>query len=525
MMNFVLNDLTIQLNGSTQRKLIDHLSLTLNPKDRLAIIGEEGCGKTTLINYLVEPSSINGYTSVSVKHYTHGSIGYLSQTLDPDLLNASISSFFFTNPDDSLNYDHLEKYDDFIRYASTFGFDKTWFDQDKPLSTLSGGQRMRYRLAVLLYDAYDVIIMDEPTNDLDIASIETLVRLIQSIDPIIIFVSHDTYFLSQSATIILEMRKIDWYDHNEIIVTKSSYDDYILNRERWLNHQLQTYQSARRKQKEKAKKLEQIRSKVEYAQNQAVRSPQVARKLAKKIKVVNKQIEHNNALDVEKPADVNAIPLSFQQNNKSAKSILWSNHYPSLDHGSAHLLDGFTITLGHGEHIAIVGENGCGKTTLMQFLYDQFKAIYPIGYLSQKLDDQLDMQLTPYADLSNKLGHDKTISDKINTTLSALHLSQKEIHQPYAQLSQGTLTKCILAHMVLSANIMLFLDEPTRNISPLSVSSLSNLLRSYKGAILCISHDRRFIETTFDTVYWFKNHQLIKTSVSDYLTTIDEMIE
>ena len=524
-MNLILNDLTIQLNGSNQRKLIDHLSLTLNPKDRLAIIGEEGCGKTTLINYLVQPESINGYTTVNCTHYDHGRIGYLTQTLDSELMDQTISSFFFTNNDGSLNYDHLEKYDDFIRYASRYGFTKAWFDQDMPLSKLSGGQRMRYRLAVLLYDDYDVIIMDEPTNDLDIASIEILVKTILSIDPIIIFVSHDTYFLSQCATMILELRKIDWYDHNEHVLVKSNYDDYIISRQNAFDHQMQTYQSARRKQKAKAAKLEQIRSKVEYAQNQAVRTPIIARKLAKKIKVVNKQIEHNNQLDVDKPTDVNAIPLSFQHNNTASKSILWSNHYESLDHGSTHLLDGFTITLSHNEHIAIVGENGCGKTTLMQMLIHEMASRYHLGYLSQKLDDQLDMQLSPYDDLSNKLGHDKTITDKINTTLSALHLSQQEIHQPYKELSQGTLTKCILTQMVLSDNTILFLDEPTRNISPLSVTSLTQLLRSFHGAILCISHDRRFIETTFDTVYWFKDHTLVKTSVSDYLATIDQMIE
>ena len=524
-MNLQLHDLTIRLMNNNMRRIVEHLSLTLNPNDRLAIIGEEGCGKTTVLDYLNQPSSIDGYTLTTWSGYTPGAISYLPQKLDNDRLRSSVSTFFFTHDDGSLDYDHLENYERFKRFASNYGFDRQWFDQDPLMDQLSGGQRMRYRLAICLFDKTDVILMDEPTNDLDIPSIENLIHTITKLDQIIIFVSHDTYFLSKVATHILEMRKIEWLDHNEVIFHKSSYDDYVKMRMDATNKAMMVYQSESRKRKEKAKKLEQIRSKVEYAQNQAVRTPSVARKLAKKIKAVNQQIEHNAQMTMVKPTDVSAIPLSFKNRSISSKHLLWSNHYPSLNHGTTHLLDAFTLTLHHDDHWVLVGENGCGKTTLMDLLYSQLSLHYPIAYLHQSIHTQLDLNHSPFDDLSHALGYDKTTSDLIHTTLSALHLSYDEIHQPYANLSQGTLTKCILAKMVLGDYQILLLDEPTRNISPLSVSSLSSLLKSFSGCILCVSHDRYFIESTFQNVLWFNHHQLIQTNVSTYLNSIMKMVE
>ncbi len=525
MSNLQLRDLTIRLLNNDARRIVEQLSFTLNAKDRLAIIGEEGCGKTTVLNYLNQPSSIDGYTITTCDGYTHGAISYLPQKLEMDRLNSTVSTFFFTHDDGSLDYDHLENYERFKRFAFDYGFDAQWFDQDPLMNQLSGGQRMRYRLAICLFDKTDVILMDEPTNDLDIPSIEKLIQTITNLDQIIIFVSHDTYFLSKVATHILEMRKIEWLDHNEVIFHKSGYDDYVKMRVDATNKAMMVYQSETRKRKEKAKKLEQIRSKVEYAQNQAVRTPAVARKLAKKIKAVNKQIENNAQMTMVKPTDVNAIPLSFKNQTVSSKHLLWSTHYASLDHGTTHLLEAFTITLHHDDHWVLVGENGCGKTTLMDLLYSQLSTHYQVAYLHQSINTQLDPTRSPFDDLSIALGYDKATSDLIHTTLSALHLCYDEIHQPYADLSQGTLTKCILAKMVLGDYQILLLDEPTRNISPLSVSSLSTLLKSFGGCILCVSHDRYFIESTFQNVLWFNHHQLIQTNVSTYLKSITEMIE
>ena len=202
---------------------------------------------------------------------------------------------------------------------------------------------MRYRLMIAMYDCVDTLILDEPTNDLDIPSIQSLIDMLLDLSCIIIFVSHDTYFLSKVATMILEMRKIDWLDHNEVILSKMDYLSYRTYQKSTYDHQLQMYQSQKRRQHQRQQKLQQIRNKVEYAQNQAVRDPISGRKLAKKIKAINRQMDTNANNVMDKPTDVYAIPLAFHDQTKQSKSLLYHHDYDGLTIADHVLLHGFTM--------------------------------------------------------------------------------------------------------------------------------------------------------------------------------------
>ncbi len=277
-----IKDLSISISD---RYLIKNLNLVLNKGDKLAIIGEEGNGKSTLLKSILgicEYAEINGNIN-----FKSNKIGYLEQSISDDKLDINVYDFLFEDENDYYNkINNLYKYLDLINLNDKILFQK--------IKTLSGGEKVKISILKLLLNEYDILFLDEPTNDLDIETLEWLENFINSTNKPIMYVSHDETLLSNTANMILHIEQIMKKTDCRHTLLKIDYDSYVEQRLRKLEHQTQVAKSEKREFNKQQEKLQRLMQKVEYQQNTISRSdPHGAAVLKKKnayLKIPRKKI-------------------------------------------------------------------------------------------------------------------------------------------------------------------------------------------------------------------------------------------
>lgn len=476
------------------RPIVKDVSFVMNKGDKIAVIGEEGNGKSTLLKGIAGICTYAVIEGTIVSKGKH--IGYLEQSLSSDSLQMSVRDYLNSTGKDYEGSTELYKY---IRQLKL----REDILQVDALKNVSGGEKVKIGLLKLLLEKPDILLLDEPTNDLDIETLTWLEDFIQHTDCPILFVSHDETLLSHTANAILhlEMTQKKTIPINTFI--RTDYNTYVEARIRKLHKQTQVAHKERQVFKSKQEKLKQMMSKVEHQQETITRAdPHGGKMLKRKMKSIKSQ---ENRMEKETFTEVPDVEESIHFFFKdvvipSHKEIL-KLHLDALIVEDKILSRNLHLEVIGPKHIGIIGRNGVGKTTLLKHIYEMVETRNDIkvGYMSQEYEVVLKKYKTPILYLS-KEGSKEEIS-LIRSYMGNMNFTKEEMTGAIEELSGGGKAKLILVKLVLDACTVLLLDEPTRNVSPLSSPVIRNTLRNFKGTIISVSHDRKYIEEVCDTVY------------------------
>ncbi len=486
-----INNLSISINN---RFLIKNLSFVLNEGDKLAVIGEEGNGKSTLLKAI---SGNNDYAEVSGSIDSKGNtIGYLEQSMSDKYLDKKVFDYLFQDENDYYN-----KINNFYKYLEMIDLNESVLKQI--IKTLSGGEKVKISILKLLMNEYDILLLDEPTNDLDIQTLEWLEDFINDSEKPTMYVSHDETLLSNTANMILHLEQIYNKRESRHTVVRVDYDTYVSQRLHALEKQTQLAKSEKRDFEKKQERLRQIMQKVEYQQRTISRKdPQGGRLLKKKMHALKSQEKKLDNVDLTKMPDVEeSIFFDFEDVLIPRTKVIANINLPELKINNKVLSKNIKLDIVGNSHICIIGKNGVGKSTLIKYIYNEIKdrEDIKVGYMPQTYDDILGK----YEYVLDFLAPSGLKSDitTARTSLGNMKFTSEEMTTNISNLSNGTKAKLFLVKLMLDKCDVLVLDEPTRNVSPLSNPVIRDVLRRFKGTIISVSHDRKYIEEVIDKLY------------------------
>lgn len=519
--------------------LFADLSFSLNPTDRLAIIGNNGVGKTTLLKMILKEESIdNGSITVAA----HKSIGYLSQVMihsfDNTLYEEMLQSFkdvikmkedleklgeeLSKNPQDTQllkKYGNLENafsnkggYDyeyQIEMMVSKFGFSKA--DYDRRIGSFSGGERNKIAFTRLLLDKPDILILDEPTNHLDVSTIEWLETYLKTYQGAIILVSHDRYFIDALCNCILEItnHKGEYY--------RGNYSFYLKEKVARYEQQLKAYNLQQKEIEHLTmliKKFKPKPTKVAFAKD---REKKLARILDNKIDAPKKDGKKVNlnlkALDERRVRQLTIDNLEFGYD----KPLGFVKEFPVYG----------------GDKVAIIGENGIGKTTLLKTIGHMLPALagkitehreLRYGYIDQN-QIQIDSELTVFDYLHNFYPYMSNF--EIRHHLGSFLFTEDDVFKTVNQLSGGEKVRLSFARLLLQKYDILLFDEPTNHMDIETRKVLESTLVDYPGTIIFVSHDRYFISELATKIIAIKEDKvdLFIGTYEQYLEGKEEVIE
>ena len=472
--------------------LIENLSFTVSPGERIAVIGEEGNGKSTLLRAIAGDSSIHDYCEISGQILNTFSFGFLPQELPECKRDMSAYEYF---SEDMCFFDQTTG--DLGSLASRLHIPADVFYSEQKMGEFSGGERIKLQLARLLFSSPQLLLLDEPSNDLDINTVRWLEEFLVSCGLAVLFISHDEALLSRAATGVLLLERLRRRQVPRSSISRQGYQDFVKSRADLFAHQEQVARKEREEYKEKLERYAQIRNRVEHEQNTiSRRDPQGGRLLKKKMHAVmatGRRFEREAENMTAMPESEEAIFAKLSCNPLPASKIIVSLDLPALTIEGRILAENIRLTVSGREKVAITGKNGVGKSTLLRLIRDRLKGRTDIRvfYMPQDPGDLLDLDQTPLDMLL--ITGDKEERDKNSVALGSMKFTAEEMHHPCRGLSGGQKAKLMFLMMAASGANVLLLDEPTRNLSPLSGPVIRQLFDEYEGCIIAVSHDRTFI--------------------------------
>lgn len=496
-----IKNLTIT-HSKDLRVLIQNFTFTLNPGDKAVIIGEEGNGKSTLLKLIYDETLVNDYIEFTGEIvHNHARFGYLAQELGKEQKQQSVFEFCSGNP---AFYDLTPK--ELSEIAFQLGWSSELFYSDQKVETLSGGEKVKLQLAGILMLRPDTLLLDEPSNDLDIETLEWLEGFINSCGLPVLFISHDETLIERTANVVIHIEQIRRKTLPRHTVERMPYRQYMEERVLRFAHQEQVARKEQSEYEKQQEKFRQIQAKVEHQQNVISRGdPHGGQLLKKKMKTVKSmerrfEKEHDNFTQV--PDTEEAIMIKFSENTAvpNAKTVL-DFQLDRLCIGDRVLSENISLHVTGAEKICIAGKNGAGKTTLLRKIAENLLAREDIkaAYMPQNYEELLDFSVTPVEFLS--VTGEKDEITKIRTYLGSVKYTPDEMEHAISEMSGGQKAKLLFLKMILDGCNVLVLDEPTRNFSPLSNPVIRDVLKSYGGAVISVSHDRKYIAEVCNKVY------------------------
>ncbi len=476
--------------------LVEGLSFVLAPGDRSALIGEEGNGKSTVLKLLYDPAQVEPYAEWTGEIVDKGvRKGYLAQELTEEELALPVWEFCQGAP-------AFEEADPkaLDRAARQVGLSADLFWDGRPMSTLSGGERVKLRLALLLLDNPDVLLLDEPSNDLDLATLEWLEGFLLGCKVPVLYISHDETLLANTANVIIHLERLRRRTVSRCTVSRMGYEQYVEQRQAGFAHQEQVARKERAEYDAKMEKYRQIRDSVDYQLNTVSRqNPGKGRLLKKKMHTVlsmGRRFEREKENMTAMPEWEEAILTAFDE-GKSAfpagKTVLRLD-LPQLTAGERVLARDVRLWVTGPERVGIVGANGVGKSTLLKLVAEELlrRRDLRAAYMPQDYGDLLLGEKTP-VELLAPSGRREDVT-RARTLLGNMKYKAEEMEHPAAGLSGGQRAKLLFLAMVLNGANVLVLDEPTRNFSPLSAPVIRRVLADFPGVIISVSHDRLYLD-------------------------------
>ena len=489
-----LKDITIRLKKDG-RTLAEDFSFTLGKGDKAVIIGEEGNGKSTLLKYIYDPRLTEDYCECSGRVTARGRLAYLPQRMEDRLLGLTLAEYF----DGTEYYLHTDTLAD-LGLRPEFLFDS------RRLGSLSGGEKVKAQLARLMMDEPDVLLLDEPTNDLDL---ETLVRLeafLKDTKKPVLYISHDETLIENTANVIIHMEQLIRKTRCRITVTREDYRSYLSRRRSNFDHQAQVAQKQREDHEKQMQRWQQIYRRVEHEQNSISRQdPGGGRLLKKKMHAVlstGKRLEREAEGFLEFPEEEEAIITRFDPavTLPAGKTVLdWSRSVLAV--GDRVLARDVKLCLTGPRTVGITGRNGAGKSTLLRALWEELheRRDLKAAYMPQNYAEVLDYDATPLEHLSAVYAKEKLT--RARSLLGSMRFTHEEMTGKIGSLSGGQRAKLLFLDMVLQEADVLLLDEPTRNFSPLSAPVVRRALRDFGGAVISVSHDRKYLAEVCDEIW------------------------
>ncbi len=528
-----IQDISVQFGGKV---LFSEMNFMVNKGDRIGLVGKNGAGKSTLLKII---HSNQGFDSGSVNLQKEMKVGYLSQDIDfvkgntvieetekaferIKILQTELNSLqeelvkrtdyesvsYLELINTSSEYEHeLNLIGGYTFHAHIekvlFGLGFTSEDLNKLTDTFSGGWRMRIELAKVLLSNPDVLLLDEPTNHLDIESIVWLENFLKSYSGAVILVSHDRTFLDQVTNRTIEIANSKVYDY------KASYTKYLDLRKERVDQQI----AIKKNQDKEIKQTEDLIDKFRYKASKAAFAQSLIKKLDKMDRV---------EVDV---VGVKKMHFSFPESTKPGKIIVEIEQL-SKSYGDKKVIQNFDFQIDRGDRLAFVGQNGQGKTTLVKCLTEteSYQGLIKSGHnvdMSYFAQDQAEL-LDPkkrVIDVIEDVADDE-LRPKSRDMLGSFLFSGDDVEKKVAVLSGGERSRLALCKMLLQSSNFLILDEPTNHLDMASKEVLKNALKSYKGTVIIVSHDRDFLIGLTNKVVEFRDGQ-IKThlgDINDYLT-------
>ena len=486
------------------RVILEDFSMVLNPGDRAVIIGEEGNGKSTLLKWIFDPESVSDYMDVQGEMHTGKEVfGYLPQQLPEEDKNRSVWEFFSEE----------ERFPEQTpaelgRLAADFSLAPEFFFSDQKMETLSGGEKVKAQLMRIMMRQPTVYLLDEPSNDLDIETLQWLEDFICGCRETVLFISHDEVLIEHAANMIIHLEQIRRKMQSRHSVRHMTYGEYVRHRNAQMQNQEDLAYQQRRRQKIREEKLRRIEQKVEHDQTTISRQdPHGGALLKKKMKAVKsmeRRFEREKEDIAEKPETETAILIRFDPERSympEGKTVLdLQKEKIMCPDGTRILSENIALNVRGPEKICIIGKNGCGKSTLLKMIAEELTARKDLRafYMPQNYDDLLYDQMTPPEYLS--FSREKEEYTKIRTWLGSMKYTADEMNHRICDLSGGQKAKLFFLKMNLAGANVLILDEPTRNFSPLSGPVIRTALKTFPGSIISVSHDRKYISEVCERI-------------------------
>lgn len=484
------------------REILKDFSLSLNPGDKAALIGEEGNGKSTLLKLIYDEGLVEDYAEYTGNILKKGlKCGYLPQELEPEKKELSVYEFCCQ---DSEFYDASPR--ELAHLAGQLGFPLELFYSEQRMKSLSGGEKVKLQIACILVKKPDVLLLDEPSNDIDVPTLQWLERFVRELRIPVLYISHDEVLLENTANLIIHMEQLRRKTVSRVTVQKCGYREYVENRMKGLERQEQLAGNERREYAKQQERFRKIEQKVEHQQNVISRQdPHGGFLLKKKMHAVKSQerrFEKAFSEMTEFPETEDAIFVKFgeQVQMPNGKRVLEYDREELSVEGRI-LSRKVHLEVTGSERVCIVGRNGAGKSTMLKEIAEELleRKDLHAAYMPQNYEDLLDSARTPVEFLA--VTGDKEEISRICTYLGSMKYTAEEMHHPIGELSGGQKAKLLFLKMSMQQCDVLILDEPTRNFSPLSTPVIREILKNYRGAIISVSHDRKYIREVCTAVY------------------------
>ena len=530
------------------KPLFTDVSFVVNDRDRIALVGKNGAGKSTMLKILC---GLQQPTSGMVSVPNDITIGYLPQVMklqDDTTVREETRKAFADNTKiaarlkkmeqemadrtdyESDSYSKLveqfsqeherymmmggENYEAEIERTLT-GLGFTRDDFERPTKEFSGGWRMRIELAKILLKKPDVLLLDEPTNHLDIESIQWLEQFLVQSSSAVVLVSHDRAFINNVTNRTLEIVCGHVEDY------KVKYNEYLVLRKERREQQLRAYENQQ-------KEIADTKAFIERFRYQATKAVQVQQRIRQLEKIVPIEVDE---------VDNSAMHLKFPP-------CLRSGDYPVIcddlrkDYGSHTVFDHVTLTIKRGEKVAFVGKNGEGKSTLVKCIMGEIPYTgklkighnVQIGYFAQNQAQLLDDSISIYDTIDQVATGDMRL--KINDLLGAFMFGGEIAEKKVKFLSGGERSRLSMIKLLLEPVNLLILDEPTNHLDLPSKDVLKEAIKAFDGTAIIVSHDREFLDGLVDKVYEFGGGKVVEHlgGIYDYLrarnaSTIQEAID
>ena len=517
-----------------ERQLFNKIGLQVNPGDRIGLVGRNGSGKTTLLRIIkgeIMPES------GEVRIAKRSRIGYLPQdvheAVSGSLLQSLLESIpgradfenrlkeaehaLKTDPDKQKQaklgekiaaiHQEINRLDlEFPRHEAEkilLGLGFGTADFERPVSSLSGGWKMRAALAILLYQNPDLLLLDEPTNHLDIPSVRWLVEFLQNFKGAMILVSHDREFLNK------QINRIVSFETEGMRSYKGNYEFYLKARE----EEVRTLEARARNQEQKIRDAQKFIDRFRYKATKA-RQAQSKLKLVKKMEMVKTHIKEKT------------IRFSFPEVARSGKEVLFMEGV-SKRFGENILYDDLNLRALRGERIAIIGPNGCGKTTLLKIVADELKADrgkisfghkVSVAYFAQHHSDLLNPKKTVVEEVYQVVP-DASIGF-VRAVCGAFLFSGSDVDKTIGVLSGGERARVSLAKLLVNPGNFMLMDEPTNHLDIESSERLIDALKGYNGTLLFVSHNQSFVNRLATKIWDIRG-----VGIVEYPGNLDEYYE
>lgn len=518
-----IEGLTVEFGGTP---LFDDITYVINKKDRIALVGKNGAGKSTMLKII---AGIQQPTSGAVNAPKEITIGYLPQQMqhndartvreEAELAFGHIFKMeerigrMTAELAERTDYESQSYHDliDCLTHANEelammgggnfqgeiektlmgLGFKRT--DFDRKTSEFSGGWRMRIELAKLLLQRPDVLLLDEPTNHLDIESIQWLENFLATRANAVVLVSHDRAFIDNVTTRTIEISLGRIYDY------KVNYSKYVVLREERLEQQKRAYENQQKQIAETEDFIERFRYK-------ATKAVQVQSRI--------KQLEKLDRVEVDE-VDNSRLSLKFPPAPRSGDFPVIADHVEKA-YGDHLIFKDVEFRIRRGEKVAFVGKNGEGKSTLVKCIMEEIPYggelklghNVKIGYFAQNQAQMLDGEATVFDTIDRVAVGD--IRTKIRDILGAFMFGGEAADKKVKVLSGGERSRLAMIRLLLEPVNLLILDEPTNHLDMKSKDVLKQALKEFEGTVIVVSHDREFLDGLVEKVYEFGNQRVVE---------------